>query len=154
MTFHDDVTDYEAATRDYLGAVAAVNEENIDRHPEGGWSARQVIHHVADSETHAYARLRRLVAEPEGSLIQGYDEAAWAECEALGYRDLPVEHSLAVFSCVRQASLDVLKRLRESDLSRHGVHSESGKYTLAIWLDTYRDHPRTHADQLVNAINS
>jgi hypothetical protein len=154
MTINDDVIDYEAATREFLDSVAALDEQNIDRHLDGGWSARQVIHHVADSEVQSYARLRRLVAEPDGSLIQGYDEAAWAECDALGYRELRVEHSLAVFACVRQASLDVLARLQESDLARYGVHSESGRYTLTYWLETYREHPRIHAAQLIEAINS
>jgi hypothetical protein len=154
MTFLDDIADYDAATREFLDVVTAVNAENIDRHLDGAWTARQVIHHVADSETQSYVRLRRLMAEPVGSLIQGYDEGAWADCDQLGYRELPVEHSLAVIACVRRASFDVLHRLGESDLTRHGVHSDSGHYTLADWLATYREHPRAHAAQLVEAINA
>lgn len=77
-----------------------MNDDQIDRRVAGGWTARQIIHHVADSETQSYVRLPRLIAEPEGSLIQGYDEAAWAESDALGYRDLAIEHSLAVFAAV------------------------------------------------------
>ena len=68
--------DYADATNDFLraAAVAAAQPDQLDRHVEGGWSARQVIHHVADSETQSGIRLRRLLAEPAGSLIQGYDE--------------------------------------------------------------------------------
>ena len=151
MSLQSDVSDYAAATEEFLDAVRAVTAENIDHHVEAGWSARQVVHHVADSETHSYARLRRLLAEPQGSLIQGYDEAAWAECEALGYRELAIEHSLAVFVAVRRASLDVLARLSEADLERYATHSETGRYTLRDWLETYRAHPRQHARQLTEA---
>jgi hypothetical protein len=154
MSLSDDVAAYSMATSQFLHDAIIVNDDNLDRHVEGGWSARQVIHHIADSEAQSYARLRRLLAEPAGSVIQGYDEAAWAECQQLGYRDLPVVHSLEVFKAVRLASLDVLGRLREADLECYGEHSESGRYTLATWLAVYTQHPRAHAQQLLEAVNS
>jgi hypothetical protein len=154
MTVVESVHAYEHSTEYFLNEALVVNAQNIDRHVEGGWSARQVIHHIADSEAQSYARLRRLIAEPAGSVIQGYDEAAWAESEQLGYRELPIEHSLDVFRAVRAASLDVLQRLSEQDLERYGEHSESGRYTLAMWLDIYTEHPRAHAAQLVEAVNA
>jgi len=106
---------------------------------------------MADSEAQSYARLRRLVAEPEGSVILGYDEGAWAQCEKLGYKDAPVENSIAIFAAVRAGSLDVLKRLEESDLVKFGEHSESGKFTIEKWLTGYTNHPKDHGDQLVRA---
>jgi hypothetical protein len=154
MSLSDDVAAYSMATSQFLHDATAVNDDNLDRHVEGGWSARQVIHHVADSEAQSYARLRRLLAEPAGSLIQGYDEAAWAESDALGYQTLPIVHSLEVFKAVRLASLDVLSRLRDTDLERYGEHSESGRYTLATWLAVYTQHPRAHAEQLLEAVSA
>jgi hypothetical protein len=148
------VDQYARATRELLDAARQITDDTLDRHVPGGWSARQVVHHVADSETQSYVRLRRLLAEPPGSLIQGYDEAAWAECDSLGYRDLPVEHSLRVFEAVRTASLDVLGRLSEDDLDCYGEHSESGRYTLGQWLDIYTRHPRDHAAQLLEALRA
>ena len=145
---------YSASTDRFLDALTQVNPENLDHHVEGGWSARQVIHHVADSETHSYLRLRRLLAEPSGSLIQGYDEAAWAECSTLGYRDLPVEHPIAIFRSVREGSLDVLGRVSSDDLARYGEHSAAGRYTLDRWLEIYTRHPLDHADQLLEAISA
>lgn len=150
----DLVADYAAATEVLLDAAALVTPENIDRHQPGGWSARQVLHHVADSEAQSYARLRRLLAEPPGSIIQGYDEAAWARAEVLGYQTLPVEHALAVYASVRQASLDILRRLTDADLAHYGEHTESGHYTVATWLETYIAHPREHATQLREAISA
>jgi hypothetical protein len=142
---------YEAATQYFLNLARGVTTEVIDIHAENEWSARQCIHHMADSEAQSYARLRRLVAEPEGSIIQGYDEAAWANEPKLAYADGPVENSIAVFAAVRAASLDVLKRLEENDLEKFGEHTEAGRYTIARWIETYTKHPYDHGDQLVRA---
>jgi hypothetical protein len=143
---------YEESTQIFLDAAAELTDAVLDRHAEGGWSARQIVHHLADAEAQSYARLRRLLAEPEGSIIQGYDEAAWANCEALGYRELPIEHSLAVFAAVRAASADLMRRLSEADLERYALHSEAGHYSVATWIATYTKHPRDHAAQMAEAI--
>ena len=142
---------YEAATQYFLNLARGVTPDVIDVHAENEWSARQCIHHMADSEAQSYARLRRLVAEPEGSIIQGYDEAAWANEPKLAYTDGDVTNSIAVFAAVRAASLDLVKRLEESDLEKFGEHTESGRYTIARWLETYTKHPYDHGDQLVRA---
>jgi hypothetical protein len=63
-------TQYEAATERFEALVVGLGDEDLDiKHPDG-WSPRQIIHHVADSETQSYARIRRLIAEPLGSVIQ------------------------------------------------------------------------------------
>jgi hypothetical protein len=151
MDIREATAAYESSTQFFLNLALGVTPELLDVHHENGWSARQIIHHVADSEAQSYARIRRLVAEPEGSVIQGYDEGAWAECEKLGYKDAPVENSIAVYAAVRAGSLDVLKRLEESDLLKFGEHSESGKFTIEKWLVNYTKHPLDHGDQLIRA---
>jgi hypothetical protein len=100
----------------------------------------------------ANSTLRRLVAEPEGSIIQGYDENLWATAPQLGYESAPVENSIAVFAAVRASSLDIIKRLNESDLEKAGEHSESGRFTIGMWLAGYTNHPKDHGDQLVRAV--
>lgn len=142
---------YEAATQYFLNLARGVTADLMDVHAESEWSARQCIHHMADSEAQSYARLRRLVAEPEGSIIQGYDEAAWANAPKLAYADGDVANSIAVLAAVRASSLDLIKRLDESDLEKFGEHTEAGKYTIARWLETYTRHPYDHGDQLVRA---
>jgi hypothetical protein len=154
MSLSNIAPDYEAATNEFLAAVASITPEQLDSHVEGGWSPRQVIHHIADSEAQSYARLRRLLAEPEGVIIQGYDEALWAQAPILGYEELPVEHSLDVFRAVRRASLDILQRLDASDLARTGVHTESGPYSVQTWIDTYTRHAKEHAAQLLEGANA
>ena len=146
------VEEYENATIRFELLVDGLSESVLDlKHPDG-WSSRQIIHHVADSETQSYARIRRLLAEPLGSVIQGYDESAWAENPILGYEELPVANAIAVFSAVRAATLDVIRRLSPKALTRYGEHSESGRYTLLQWFESYRHHPEEHAQQIERAL--
>ncbi len=142
---------YREATELFLVVASALAEDDLDRQPPepDGWTPRMVIHHVADSETNSYVRLRRLLAEPAGTTIQGYDEAQWAR--ALHY-DRPVALSLAVFRAVRDSSAELLDLITPADLARAGVHTDSGPYTLADWLDTYVAHARDHAEQIRAAL--
>jgi hypothetical protein len=138
---------YEAATKEFLHIASAVPADKLDLNDGENWSSRQVIHHCADSEAQSYARLRRLVAEPN-PVIQGYDENLWAKDLTLGYTDLPVENSLAVFAAVRAASLDIIRRLKPEQLELKGTHTEAGEYSLKRWLETYTRHANNHADQI------
>jgi len=147
MDLKDAVKSYAQATAEFLNVANELTESQLDASHSGGWSARQVIHHVADSEAQSYARLRRLIAEP-GTQIQEYDEASWGENETLGYKDLPIAHSLDVFKAVRASSLEIVKRLTPAQLDNSGTHSESGEYTIKTWLETYINHPLEHAAQI------
>lgn len=147
------ITAYENATQEFITAVKKLSDSELDRTEGDGWSPRQVIHHVADSEAQSYARLRRLIVEP-GTQIQGYDEGAWGEHSTLGYTELPIEISLNVFSAVRASSLELLKRLTPEQLTNSGIHSESGQYSINTWLATYIKHPSEHASQLTDSLRS
>jgi hypothetical protein len=139
---------YESATNNFLKAVETLNKADLDRSINGGWSARQIIHHLSDSESQSCARLKRLIAEP-GSVIQGYDENKWADALTLGYKELPIENSLALFKASRAASVEIIKRLTIEQLSNAGVHTESGAYDVRKWLKSYINHPKDHAKQLL-----
>jgi hypothetical protein len=89
-----------------------LSEKDLDKTDVEGWSPRQVIHHMADSEAQSYARLRRLIAEP-GTTIQGYDEGKWAEDPTLGYKSEAIDTPLEVIKSVRKSSYELLKRLNE-----------------------------------------
>ena len=88
-------------------ALAGATDEDLDRKPPDGWTARMAVHHLADSEATAYVRLRRIVAE-EDPLIVGYDEELFSR--RLHY-DRPIERSLAVLAAVRESSLELLESL-------------------------------------------
>lgn len=147
MSIQEFASKYEASTQEFLALIATLEESDLDRADSDGWTPRQVIHHVADSEAQSYARLRRLIAEP-GTAIQGYDEGKWAESATLGYSVTDVAPSIEVFAAVRKSSYQLLRRLSESELENEGVHSESGEYSIRTWLETYTNHPIDHANQI------
>lgn len=143
---------YRQSTESFEKLVASIPADQLDtKHPEG-WSARQVIHHMADSEAQSYARIRRLIAEPEGTLIQSYDEDAWGSSAVLGYSTLPIDFSVRVFSAVRASSLIMIERLTEADLLKSGIHSESGHFTIEKWCRSYTAHPLDHVGQIEKAL--
>jgi hypothetical protein len=130
-------------------AVDGLTDDELDRAaPDGGWTARQVVHHLADSEARAYVRLRRLIAEDAPEIV-GYDEPEYAR--RLHY-DRPIAASLAVVGAVREASRELLERLTPPEWERRGTHSESGAYSVDDWLRIYANHPYDHADQIRRAV--
>ena len=126
-------------------ALADITDDELDHPgPDGGWSARQVAHHLADSEATAFVRLRRLIAEDEPTIV-GYDEPEYAR--RLHY-ERPVGSSLAVLAAVRAASLELLESLTPAEWDRRGTHTESGPYSVDDWLRIYASHSHDHAAQI------
>jgi DinB superfamily len=140
---------YRAGITAIDDAATGITDEELDRQPPDPdeWTVRQILHHVADSESMAYIRLRRLIAEDD-PLIQGYDEPEWAR--RLHY-DRPIEPSLAVLRAIRAASLQLLEALEPSEWTRTGTHTESGTYSVEGWLGIYAAHPQDHANQIRSA---
>jgi DinB superfamily len=141
---------YRAGADEVDAALAGITDEELDRRPPeaDGWTARQVVHHLADSEAMAYTRLRRLVAD-ETPVIQGYDEPVWAR--RLHYDERSIEPSIAVMRAVRASSLQLLESLTDREWTKKGNHPESGAYSVEEWLRIYASHPHDHADQIRRA---
>jgi hypothetical protein len=132
-------------------ALADADPSTLDAAPAAGeWSARQVVHHLADSETMSTIRLRRLLAEDE-PLVAAYDENEWAH--RLHY-DRPLERSLALFDAVRASNAELLASLGEDEWARTGTHSEDGAYGVERWLEIYAEHGHDHAAQIREALRS
>jgi hypothetical protein len=139
---------YRSGMADLEDALADISETELDR-PQGSgeWTARQIVHHLADGETMSYTRLRRLVADDD-PLIQGYDEPTFAR--RLHY-DRPIATSLAVVAAVRASSLELMAAMTPADWAKSGTHSEIGPYTVDLWLEIYAGHVHDHADQIRRA---
>ena len=136
---------YRDGHRAVVAALADATPEELDARPgDGEWSAREVVHHLADSETMSTIRLRRLLAEDQ-PVIHGYDENEFAL--RLHY-DRPLEASLEVFRAVRVANADLLHVLTEEEWARTGTHTESGPYSVTTWLEIYAAHGHDHAEQI------
>lgn len=122
-------------------AVAGLATEQLDTpYRDGGWSVRQVVHHVADSHLHFYARVKFALTESEPT-IKPYDERTWAE---LPDTRLPVEPSLDVIEGLHARLAAVLRTLHADDFARPLVHPENGRMTLDSLLCLYSWHGRHH----------
>jgi hypothetical protein len=123
-------------------AVAGLTESQLDSpYRPGGWTVRQLIHHVADSHTNAYVRCRLALTE-DWPTIKPYDEARWAELADA--RTLPVEISLILLEALHRRWVALLKSLSEPDWQQGYVHPESGRQTLEQVALLYDWHSRHH----------
>jgi hypothetical protein len=132
-------------------AVSRLSERQLDHKPaDGGFSAREVVHHTADSEMTSAIRLRRLVAE-ENPQITGYDPDVFAA--RLHYASRAVQPSLDAVRAARESTASILAALSEAEWERAGTHSEMGEYSIDTWLEVYAAHCHDHADQIRRAVN-
>jgi hypothetical protein len=140
---------YRDGYRAVAEALHGANEEELSRKPAAGrWSAREIVHHLADSEMTAAVRLRLLLALDRPT-IHGYDQDEFAG--KLHY-DRPHEASLEAFRYARETTAQILDRLSEQDWLREGTHTEVGAFGVTQWLETYATHAHSHARQIVEAI--
>jgi hypothetical protein len=129
-------------------AVAEVGEDGLDRRPSPDqWTAREVVHHLGDSEMTSAVRLRKLLAEHD-PVIAAYDEAEFAR--RLHY-DRRIEASLDAMEAARSSSLQLIESLDDAEWARAGTHEESGRYSVETWLEVYAAHLYDHAEQLRQA---
>jgi hypothetical protein len=120
--------------------------DSLTAHPiPGKWSAAEIVHHLADSETTSALRLRRLLVE-DHPLIQGYDQEAFAA--RLNYNNRDIAPALEAFRSARATTAQLFDLMSEDDWQREGTHSESGAYTAEDWLQIYAAHAHNHADQI------
>jgi len=128
--------------------VRGLSEAQLDTpyRPEG-WTVRQVVHHLADSHMHAYARFRLAVTENEPT-IKPYDEKLWAELADA--RSAPVDLSLALVDALHQRWALFLQSLAETDFSRTLRHPEIGLVVLGPYLGSYAWHGRHHVAHITS----
>lgn len=111
----------------------------------GKWSVRQVVCHLADSESVGAMRFRQTIAE-DNPTIQWYDEKAWADHLDYGRRKL--SQAVESFRRVRGENYELLKALPEEAFGRTAVHSRFGSTTLLGLLKNYAEHAENHVIQL------
>ena len=106
--------------------------------------AREIVHHLADSEMTSAIRLRLLIAT-DTPAISGYDQEEFARRL---YYDRPIEASVEAFKSARRTTAEILDRMTEAEWAREGTHSEHGRYTVERWLEIYAAHAHNHAEQI------
>jgi uncharacterized damage-inducible protein DinB len=123
-------------------AVADLSEEQLNTpYRPGGWTVRQVVHHLADSHLNSYQRCRLALTE-DRPVIKPYDEKKWAELPDALHG--PVEVSLALLEALHLRWVILLRSLTPADLQRVFIHPESGENSLTKTISLYAWHSRHH----------
>ena len=143
------IAQYDDGYRVVSEALAGVTDEQLDARPEPGkWSARELVHHLADSEMTVATRLRLLVAIDNPQIL-GYDQDQFARKL---YYDRPIAASLDAFKAARRATVEILERMTDADWARAaGTHTEHGPFTAERWLELTSAHAHAHAAQILIA---
>jgi hypothetical protein len=131
-----------AAPANLRQAVSGLADSQLDTpYREGGWSVRQVVHHLPDSHLNAYVRIRLALTEEEPT-VRPYDEARWAELPDA--RHGPVETSLALLGAVHERMVRLLRNLDERDFARRFIHPEGWNGTIDTLVGMYAWHSKHH----------
>jgi hypothetical protein len=145
------IAQYKDGFRAVADALKGATEEELTARPAPGkWNAREIVHHLADSEMTSAVRLRLLLATDKPHIL-GYDQDEFAR--RLRY-DRPHHAALDAFAAARRTTAELLDRMTDSEWQREGSHSEVGAYTPEKWLEIYAVHAHAHAEQILVARNS
>lgn len=131
----------ERAPADLRRAAAGLTDAQLDTpYRDGGWTARQVVHHLPDSHANGYIR-HKLALTEESPVIRPYIESRWAELED---SKAPVELSLRLLEALHARWAIVLRCLDAADLERAYQHPEMGRLTMFQSIANYAWHSRHH----------
>ena len=123
-------------------AIKGLSDSQLDTpYREGGWTVRQVVHHVPDSHLNSYVRFKLALTETEPT-IKTYDEARWAELADT--KATPIEVSLTLLDSLHDRWVRLLRSLSPEDWKKTFRHPELGPMTLEKTLALYAWHGRHH----------
>jgi uncharacterized damage-inducible protein DinB len=140
-----EIADAESALR---AAVAGLSDTQLDTaYREGGWTIRQVVHHVADSHMNGFIRFCKAVTE-DNPTITAYQQDAWVQ---LPHTLAPVDSSLTLLALLIQRWIPALRQLSDSAWTRGFLHPETGPQNVDSLVQLYAWHGRHHCAHITNA---
>lgn len=141
------IDDIAALPQRMREAVRGLTQAQLDTpYRPGGWTVRQVVHHVADSHMNAFVRLKLALTE-DTPTIKPYDQDAWS---ALPDMRLPVDASLAILDGLHERWAVLLRTLGPDQFTRPFRHPELGLVTLDVHLQLYAWHSRHHVAHITS----
>lgn len=136
------IEDIAAAPQKIRAAVSGLNDAQLETpYRDGGWTVRQVVHHLADSHMNAYVRCRLALTETEPT-IKPYEESAWAKLDDAAHA--PVEVSLKLLEPLHERWVRLLQSVKDHEFARTFRHPEHGVRTLEWMLFLYAWHGKHH----------
>jgi uncharacterized damage-inducible protein DinB len=141
------IDELAATPRKLRAAVAGLGDAQLDTpYREGGWTVRQVVHHVPDSHMNAFIRLRLALTEDKPT-IRPYDEARWAE---LADAKAPIEVSQILLDCLHERWDMNWRSMPEEQFARPLIHPEVGERNVDWLLFLYEWHGRHHTAHITH----
>ena len=139
-------------TRDETLRYYSLEQPDLERrYGPGKWSIRHILHHLSDSETVLFDRIRRVLSEPR-QVLWVYDQDAWAS--GLDYARVPLDLSCKVYQSVREAIIYYAGRYYDEKGHLEFVHSVTGVRTLKDEFDKVASHNEHHLTQIRLALKS
>ena len=140
------------STRERTLTYFNLSEEQLNRtYAPGKWSIRIILHHITDTETVLYDRVRRVLSEP-GQVQWAFNQDAWVK--GLDYAELPLQLSRDMYAAVRASVIYQARLHYEIDGAREFVHSEAGIRTLKSEFDRIANHNAHHLAQIEQALRN
>lgn len=144
------INEIEDLPRLLRDAVKDLDNEQLDTaYRFGGWTVRQVIHHLADSHMNAYVRFKLALTE-ENPVIKPYDETKWAE---LSDYKLPIDTSLLILETLHKRWTNLLRSLTLADMEKTFIHPDSGEVSVGKNIGIYAWHGRHHLAHITSLCN-
>ena len=142
------IEDIAALPQKMRSAIAGLNDAQLDTpYRDGGWTVRQVVHHVPDSHVNMYIRLKFALTEDEPT-IKPYDENVWAELP--DGKSGAIEGSLSLLDGLHYRMASFLRSLSEADVQRKFTHPEIGVITIDRCIASYAWHSRHHVAHITS----
>ena len=136
------INELEVTPRNLRKSVDGLEDWQMDTpYRDGGWTPRQIVHHIADSNMNSYVRFKLAVTEEE-PVVKGYNETEWSRL--VDARTAPVESSLILLDGLHVRWVIFLRSLSEKDLVRCFVHPDSGRVPLGLNIGAYAWHGQHH----------
>lgn len=129
-----------------LSALEGLSDEQLDTpYRQGGWTVRQVVHHLADSHANAFIRMKLVLTE-DHPILKPYNQDLWADLP--DGKQLPISYSIDILRGLHAKWGVFLDNLSDDDLSRTGNHLDDGPVTLERLIDGYARHGINHVVQI------
>lgn len=126
--------------------VKGLNDKQLDTpYREGGWTVRQVVHHLADAHMNAFVRMKLILTENKPAL-KPYDQDAWAAMPDT--TEMPIGVSMEILRGLHDRWARLLERVPDAGWSRTGIYAERGELTLDHHLNVYSAHGAKHVGHI------
>jgi len=151
-TINDLLAEYAKAPQKLRYLIAELTPIELSFKPsEREWSVKEIVIHLADSETNAFLRYRTIISEPNRETFV-VDEWKWSQ--ELKYQEQEIEEYLNLFESLRLITSNQLKIVTEQDWNKSVVHRSLGEISLTGWLELYVRHFEQHIKQIERTLEN